>query len=1023
MKHLYLLWLFLCVGLLWCNSTMAQKAVISGTVTDENKEPLPGVTVKVENPSVGALTGSTTDLDGNYSIGSLDKGSYVVTYSFVGFQSVVQNISLVQGESRTINISLAEDNKILNEVVVVGYGVQRKRDLVGSISKVESKDITPVVGASFETALQGKAAGVTITQNSGAAGSGSVVRIRGISSISSGGDPLYVVDGIPITQDYFLGKENYGANNNPLNSLNPGDIESVEVLKDAAAAAIYGSRGANGVIIITTKRGKNGKPRFNFSTRLGMSKPTNIVEFLGTEDWIAMAQEGWENDGNVGKVPLPLGISYEQALQTHTNWIDMMIQDGMKQEYNLSMTQGADKLKTYIGLGYSDGESYLVGNSFQRISGRLNLDYTPTEKLQLSLSSSLARGLNRRVAEAWAGGLGTAQSTALPFYPVYNSDGTFFNLYNNPVAQNQLQRLRNLEWRSINNLSVKYNITDRWNINLSGMIDYMDLNQQIHEDALWTTTRDIAKNEQSKIYNWSSFATTNYDVPIKSDKHTLKVLLGLEYQQKTGNGNKVEYAGLSDFIFLNPGNDGQPIDTISKSAYSLEKWRFASAFTRINYAFMNKWLFQAVWRRDASSRFGTNKRFGDFPSVGVGYLLSEEPFLKNNKTINFLKLKASFGVTGNADIDWASQWARFTYGQSGDQNLYNGDPIRYQYKIANPNLGWEKVRTIDGGFELGLWNDRLTTDFTYYNKRTYDAIIKTSISASSGLESLDFPLNIGVIENKGIELGLTTRNIVGKFQWTTRLNMAHNKNRVIEVGAATPDALDGGFGDTRAVPGYAANTNYLVVFSHINPETGRPVYLDKDGNETDTYDVAFARKPAKDPNPWLVGGLSNTFQYKGFDLSILFNFSLGGLVYDDAAKRQRAILSDWNMRKDLLDRWREPGDVDAAYPKLTFNTTNWGLTGNIWQNNNTLWLEEASFARLRTLELGYTYKPTKGRFSSIRLALVGTNLLTFTNYTGWDPEVARGRENPQQRNVGGSNVTYLVPPQEKSYNIALTVDF
>ena len=1038
MKHIYFHCCSLVFLLLFSSQVWAQKAVLRGTVTDNKNEPIPSVSVKATNTATNTTSSVLTDLDGVYEIGNLESGSYSVVFSFVGYQNTTKNISLSKGQNLELSIQLLEDNQVLGEVVVVGYGTQRKREIVGAVTKVDFKEVTPVVGSSFETGLQGQAAGVNITQNSGAAGAGSVVRIRGLSSIGSGGDPLYVIDGILVSPDYFRSGESFGANNNPLSFINPNDIESISVLKDASATAIYGARAANGVIITTTKRGKSGKPKFNFSTTVGLAKPTNIVQFLDTKDWIALRQEAWENDGGVGRVPLPGGFTHEQALATNTDWIGLVLQDGIKSDYNLSMSQGGKFLSSYVGLSYSNGESFLRNNSFQRISGRANLDFKFSENFSIGVSTSLARGLNRRVAEAWAGGLGTAQSTALPFYPIYipNAAGQdsifedgnkrYYNLYGNPVAQAEYQRPRDIEWRTINNLKLTYKFLKGFEFIASGTYDQATYNNSTHEAAIWTGNRDIAKNYRTMSRNINTYTTLSYDWQLNKRNH-FKFLIGQEYAQKGDETTGYEYAGLTDFIYLDPDADDDPagIDTLvyNDTPQLINRWRYHSfPFARVNYDFDQKWYIQATYRRDASSNFGANKRFAYFPAVGVGYLMSEEPFLRDNKVINFLKLKASVGRTGNSEINTNAQWSTYFTQQSGDQNSYNGQPIQYPIQLGNPDIQWELVTTYDGGVEIGLLNDRITADVSFYQKRTTAAIIKTSVSASSGLNTLDFWQNVGVIDNKGIEASLTTHNIVGKFNWKTRINVAHNKNKVVSVGTATPDALDGGFGDTRAVPGYAINTNYLVTFVRVDPATGRPVYLDKDGNETFEYDVANARRAQKDPNPWLTGSINNSFEYKGFSLDAMFYFSLGGLIYDDAAKRQRAILSDWNTRCDIVDHWDQPGD-EAMYPRLTANTLNWGLNGNIWQNNHTLWLEDASFVRLRTLTLAYNFKNKSKFFSNLRLAFVGNNLLTFTEYSGWDPEVARGRSNAQERNVGGSNVTYLVGPQEKSYNLRLSFDF
>ncbi|MEZ4686907.1 MAG: TonB-dependent receptor [Bacteroidia bacterium] len=388
-----------------------------------------------------------------------------------------------------------------------------------------------------------------------------------------------------------------------------------------------------------------------------------------------------------------------------------------------------------------------------------------------------------------------------------------------------------------------------------------------------------------------------------------------------------------------------------------------------------------------------------------------------------MKLKASYGVTGNAAINWGDAVPIYNFGFTGAGNNYNGQPIRYLSSLGNPDLIWERNYTLDAGVEFGLLNDRITTDLTYFRRITKGAVINTALQASSGIDNLVYIQNIGEILNKGVEFGLVTRNTVGAIKWTTRLNLTHIKNRVLEVGTATPDALAGGFGDTRAIPGEPVNTNYIVRFSHVDPATGAPVYLTGTGEETFTYSVANNRFAAGNGMPDLTGGITNEFAWKNFDLNFLVYFSLGGKIYDDAAKRHMGVVTDdWNMRRDYLDRWTQPGD-NARYPRATMTMLNWGGNANFWQNNHTLWLEDASFARLRTVNIGYNIKPAQGQIRNIRLSLQGTNLLTFTNYTGVDPEVARERGNSQERNIGGTNITFLTPPNERTVTFGVNVDF
>ena len=416
----------------------------------------------------------------------------------------------------------------LDEFVVVGYGVQRKRELTGSIVKLSTKDITDIPAPSFENAIQGKAAGVQVVTGSGLAGSGSVIRIRGISSISAGGDPLYVIDGIPITDNYFV-KGNSGAmNNNPLSSLNPNDIESVEILKDAASTGIYGSRGANGVILITTKRGKDAKKlKFTYSNLVGIARPTRLPNMLNSQQYLQLYEEAWVNDGNTGVPTLPGGISWEDAQNTNTNWVDQTVGTGFKHRHDLAVQKGTEKYNFYTGFSFDKNESYLIGNSYERMSGRINGDVKLLKNLDLSLSTSLSRGTNNRIDAAWSGGLGSAMSTALPIYPVYNDDGTFFNGGSNPVRQRELKTWRNRELRSINNINLTFKPIKNLFFNFSGGYDYMQITEDIFEDPqlLNLTSADGGKAQRypTKVNNYNGFATANYIYDVNKNNKLNKV--------------------------------------------------------------------------------------------------------------------------------------------------------------------------------------------------------------------------------------------------------------------------------------------------------------------------------------------------------------------------------------------------------------------------------------------------------------------------------------------------------------------
>ncbi|MFN0200300.1 MAG: SusC/RagA family TonB-linked outer membrane protein [Bacteroidia bacterium] len=1054
-QHFYTkLSIVVCLTCLGWQFSFAQ-GIISGKVKNAKGEALSGTTLLIEGQQLGAFA----DENGAYSIEGVPAGSATVLTQIYGYKNAKKTVTVQNGQTVNLDFTLEDSTSTIDEVVVVGYGVQRRRDLVGSVAKIGSEKLNDNVGISVETALQGKAPGIQIIQGSGAAGSGSLIRVRGIGSISSGGEPLYVIDGIPISQDVNVTGGLDGmypnVNNNPLNSINPNDIESVEILKDASAAAIYGSRAANGVVLITTKKGKSGnkKPQFNYSSSIGIARPTRILPLLNSKELLLVRQEAWENDGNTGRAPLPSvysgsGYTHQDAENTQTNWYDHVIRTGLKQEHSLSMNQGSEKWTNYVGATYTDNESYLVGNTMRRYSGRWNMTFKPIKSLDFGFNSSLAQTNIDRVRQEFGSPLGLAQSYALPFYPIYEKDNkTYFNLYNNPVAQLDLQKWESRETRTINNVFVNYRPIKGLTLNVTGSYDNIRYNDYVHEDSLWTRSGDVAKYYGNRTRNWNTYGTAQYDFKLPNEKHKLSIMVGTEYQSTKQRFAAAKYRDTSEVNYLDKQLYAyKDIDTtkVDWSPADIRKFEdstslgdqslFASVFTRLNYKYDDRFIMQATFRRDGSSKFGANRRFGNFPSLGVGYVLSEESFFKNSvlaKSINFIKVKASWGVTGNANLDWRRQFATYNFPPPNNplgNGAYNNEPIRFQNKLENPDLQWEVANTYDAGLEMGFLNDRITLDFAYYYRLTTKAAIRTTVQASAGIDNVEYLQNTGEIMNHGVEFSLNTTNIRTKnFTWKTNFNITRNTNKVLAVGSASPDALEGGFGDMRTVVGYPVATNYTIKFSHIDAATGRPVYLDKAGNETFTYDPAANRQAVGSGIPLFVGGLTNTFSYKEWDFNFLFVFNYGGKIYDDAAKRQLGVITmedAWNYRREILDRWQKPGDTDTYLPKYTTDMKYWGGSGNAWQNNTSLWLENASYLRLRNIQLGYNL-PIKPNYKirSVRFTLTGNNIWTLTDYTGWDPEVVRGVDNNQKRNIGAANNTFLTPPQEKSFLFGVNVGF
>ena len=991
---------------------------ITGTVYDENGETLPGVAVLV----AGTGKGMATDFDGKYSINGLTQGKVTIEFTFIGYKKHSETVTVGSGNV-VLNVTMEVEANQLDEVVVVGYGVQRKRDMTGSVVSLKSKEITDIPTPSFENGLQGKASGVQVITGSGIAGSGSVVRVRGVSSISAGGDPLYVVDGIPITQDNFLDGNRGGFNANPLAAINPADIESVEVLKDAAATGIYGSRGSNGVILITTKRGRrNSGLNFTFSARVGLSNPTAKPNMLNTQQYMQLYEEAWVNDGNVGTPSgLPGNLTWEEAAQNNTNWVDETIRTGVKQKYDFGVTKGGEKYNIYGGLSYQNDQSYLKGNSYARLAGRLNFDYNLARNLKLGVSTSLSEGKNNRIDAAWSGGLGAAMQTALPIFPIYDANGDYWigaGINNNPVAARENRDWVATEFRSINNVSLEYNPFKNFVFKVQGSYEYMDYKDERYEAPIF----DPSNVQDGVLYgkaflkpffinNYNGYATASYLYDLNEDNH-FNFLLGTEYQYSERR-DLPEFQNTRANGTISESND--PLTNQNDIIPTIYQTAFQSFFGRVNYNYKEKYLFEALGRIDGSSKFGENYKFGFFPAVSAGYIITED-FWRDSEVLSFLKLKTSFGINGNSNLP-DNQW----YGQYEiRRNGYNNNDYRYPVRRANPNLRWETNNTFDVGLEYGFLNDRITGELAYYHKTTNDMLLNVTLQKSTGYQN--WWDNVGSAYNTGIEFAIKTRNIVrDNFTWTTDLNVARNYNEITSIGPYTEDAVSGGTNDTRVVVGMPIGTNYLVRFAGVDTETGRPMYYDKDGNITYNWDP-LDRVAVGSVLPEAVGGLDNNFKYKNWDFGFLFVFTIGGDIYDSSSKRQLGVVTDWNMRTDIFDRWTQPGD-EATYPRLTRDTETYG-SGTPWINTDQ-WLHDGTYVRLRNVRLGYTMtsdKMKKWNLQSMRISFVATNILTFTKYIGLDPEIARDFENATDRNMS-PNITYLTPPQEMTFNLGVDISF
>lgn len=1019
-------------------STNSPNFVVKGNITDKDGNNLVGATVRSKStPILGAIA----DNQGNYILRLYDQNDTLI-FSYLGYETLEEPVS---GRSE-IAIILSQELHTLDEVIVVGFGTQKKRFTTGSVAKVKGDVLENSNQSTIENSLQGRVAGVQVTTSDGMAGSPVTIRIRGTSSILASSEPLYVVDGVPIVSG------NYSVNNasgfrlataresNALAQLNPADIESIEILKDASAAAIYGSRGANGVVLITTKRGKEGKTQFNVGYQTGWSKETNRVDLVDGPTYLELAREAWTNSYNDAisdnnpandntfdisndyakfwQTVLPSGLSREVAEQTNTDWIDLALQEGYFQEVNASASGGTEKTQFYIGGTFRDEQGIFVGNNFERYNVRINIDHKPTSFLSLGANAAYTVTDNDIIPTSWAGGLGSAQSQALPFWPVYNADGTFFNPQS---GFNVLAELENTEMNQTGN-SILGNVYAQFNFlkNFTFRSEF-GLNNIYKKEFYYRSAvieRDaIATSVLSENKNWNTNNTLNYSNTL--GKHSFDILVGINATKNDFFNNIVNGESFPNPDLKNPDNAATKTASVNTTGFS-----FLSFFGRLNYRFNDRYLLSASIRRDGSSRFGSANRWGTFPAFSVGWIVSEESFLRENKTLTFLKLRASYGQTGNAEI------GNFEYfGSFVSQNYINQSGIIVQ-DINNPNLGWESSEQVDLGLDFGLWEGRVEGGIDFYLKKTSDLLTEIDVSSLSGVSVVTS--NIGSLENRGFDLSLTSNNLIGKFKWVTTFNIGFNENEIIDLGGR--DFIPAqAFGFGAVAVGQPVGARFRVEWAGIaatdqtllvtDPTTNNPVeiqvkggdelFVNQFGELTNIYnptDQVFLGNPV----PKWTGGLTNSFSYKNIDLSILITFAAGHDLANEEQQFQYAGFGyGWTMPSNIQDRWQQQGD-QTNVQRLTWQSANRNF-------NSSRVITDADFARLRDLTIGYNLPQSilsKWRISNVRVYARGTNLLTLTSYEGWDPEY--NRDEAGSVNQGKS---WLPSPQAKSLSLGLNVTF
>ncbi|SHG43864.1 TonB-linked outer membrane protein, SusC/RagA family [Flavobacterium segetis] len=980
---------------LFAQLIFAQESKISGKVTDMTGLPIPGVNIVIK----GSDTSAQTNFDGEFII-TAKKGQLLIV-SFVGMKTVEIPAS------DSMQIKLKDDSNQLETVLVMGYGTQSKKKSTDAVSRVTAKDIENIPVSNVQNALVGKLAGVQITQTNGKVEGGMNIRVRGQASISAGTQPLYVLDGmILINQNESLN----GAALNPLLTLSPNEIESIDILKDASSAAIYGARGANGVVIITTKKGKAGKTAFSANFSQGISEATNTRKFLNSAQYIelfteARLNEGFSDPRNAGGKfdQLSAGKDWRKG-EVDTDWTKLALRTGYTTDADVSASGGTDKTQYYFSGAYSKNTGIVSFNDLERFNFRNNVTTKISDRFSAGMNMAFSRTLihrNTNDNSFTTPMQGVAQS---PLSPARNDDGTANTAtqYVNFLAAQDNGNNQTIIRRITGKFFGEYKIITPLKFNSE--VSY-DLYAQTQDNWYGTNYPFVATNGEvfAASVNNESYTLSNYFTFDKTfGDHNLNIVAGQEFTSFASR-----YQSVTSIYFAS--DSLQTVDSgaeVNAGSGNESDYAFDSLFSRVSYSYANKYLLKASVRRDGSSRFGQNNQYGYFPAVSAGWVLSQEDFLADNNTISNLKLRASFGQTGNAEI-----------GNFSSRSLYSGASYNLKAGLlpsqpGNNDLSWEKSKQLDLGLEFGFLKNRISGEIDYYDKNTDGLLFDVPLAISSGASSITE--NIGLVNSKGFEFVLNGKIIdTDDFQWNASLNLTTNESAVKKLPDNNTDIV-GTYTINRV--GENINSFYLIEYGGVDQANGDALFVKNtrlpdgslDKSTTNDYSQA-ERVISGNPFPTLMSGFTNTINFKGLDFSFTFQGEWGSSIYNGGGQYQSANGDFWdNQTIDQLNRWQKAGDITRV-PQARY------VGGNGTQAS-TRYLDKSDFVRLRNLTLGYSLPTSlleKSGLSKVRVYITGVNLLTFTNYQGNDPEA--------RYDIGGSigQEFYSAPPAK---TIALGVN-
>jgi TonB-linked SusC/RagA family outer membrane protein len=985
--------------------------IIRGAVTDSStQQPITGAQVVV----VGTRLGAVTNELGIYTIRGVTSAAVTVRAQHIGFAPQTREITVGMGSTASADFALHPIATALSQVVVRGYGSTSRANVSGAVSTVSSADIINEPVAGVDAALQGKTPGVQVTQNAGNPGNGISVRIRGSASVSASNQPLYVVDGVPIQQEDFSQLGFDGQNLTGVTAINPNEIESITVLKDAASAAIYGSRASNGVILITTKRGQAGKARITIDAYTGMQQVSKKLKLLNAKQYVAYMAEGALND-DYSTDDLPdYGLVSGVDDTLNTDWQDAVFRQTPIQNINLGISGGTDRVRYYVSGTYFNQKGIVIGSSYQRGNARANLDFNASDRLSVSTSVGLTHEQDYRIqGDGSLTGIVTNAIGNQPQFPVRNPDGTFTNPddgleYPNSVALATYNSSPTTTQRTLANVEAKYTLTNALVFTGRASADVLNLHERDWESPLVPGTYAASVNGVGK----SGYSTGNQFVGEGFLTYNGKLGANSTYTLTAGasmerNNDELNFVRGEQFSSPELHDAGSAASVTSYDA-SRSQHNLVSYFSRADFSFLDRYLLTGSLRSDGSSRFGQNNRYGTFPAISAGWIITNEPFLSSLSRLGTIKLRGSFGVTGNQGIGNYAYLA--TYGAAN----YGSTPGISPNNFANPDLKWEQTKETDFGFDWTMLSDRVSLIGDYYSKKTSNLLVNRPITGTSGFTS--FFDNVGDVRNTGTELQLTTQNFVarnpGNFSWTSDFSFSTNHNEVTALYGSQP--LYGGVRSVNAVMvGQPLGVFFLEQFTGVDPQTGDAVYKDVNGDGQITADDRVAAGTAS-PTYW--GGFTNTFTWKNFDLKGFFQFSGGNKIFN----AMRLFADDGGYAYDnkldyVLTRWQQPGDITSE-PRASFD----GTSGA--RDVSTRMLESGSYTRLQEVTLGYRLPSAianVGGLHNTRVYVSGHNLATFTGYRGYNPDV---NSNGSGSSIGLGTDFYAYP-LARTYTVGISTEW